>query len=462
MAKSGNTGTSRNETEQGLRIALKLRERTEEWPRGLDKMAGLGKQGGTIRLLPLVQSLKPERLCELMEKARAMDPEAKLQDFFTWYQFSPPAGLDPDRMARLLRKSEMVESAYVMRPVRPPVTASNDPRSKRQRYLNAAGTGINARYAWGFPGGDGSGIGFVDMERGWNLNHEDLAAAGITLISGISHDCLQHGTSVLGEVLMVDNNIGGIGIAPGAKGRVVSQWRKSGNFDENDPQSFNNVDAIWSAISSMVFGDVLLLEAQDLAPLGATAPDATGAATQAMSYWPIEVAYGAYGVIQHATALGIVVVEAAGNGKNDLDTYKNEYGKKIFDPNSADFRDSGAIMAGAGTKASPHKPVNTTNHGKRVDCYAWGEKVDTATINNQGKDDYRKDFDGTSSASAIIAGAALVVQGLAQAKLGQRYSPKVLRQILNTTGTPSKHPGVDRIGVMPDIQAIATANGLAP
>jgi hypothetical protein len=119
-------------------------------------------------------------------------------------------------------------------------------------------------------------------------------------------------------------------------------------------------------------------------------------------------------------------------------------------------------MVGAGTKASPHKPVSTTNHGKRVDCYAWGEKVDTATINNQGKDDYRKDFDGTSSASAIIAGAALVVQGLAQAKLGQRYSPKVLRQILNTTGTPSKHPGVDRIGVMPDIQAIATANGLAP
>ena len=34
-----------------------------------------------------------------------------------------------------------------------------------------------------------------------------------------------HGTSVLGEVLMVDNTIGGVGIAPSAKGRVISLWR---------------------------------------------------------------------------------------------------------------------------------------------------------------------------------------------------------------------------------------------
>ena len=31
-----------------------------------------------------------------------------------------------------------------------------------------------------FLGGDGAGAAFVDMEQGWNLNHEDLTAAGIT------------------------------------------------------------------------------------------------------------------------------------------------------------------------------------------------------------------------------------------------------------------------------------------
>lgn len=34
-----------------------------------------------------------------------------------------------------------------------------------------------------------------------------------------------HGTAVLGQILMVDNKVGGIGIAPSAKGRVISSMR---------------------------------------------------------------------------------------------------------------------------------------------------------------------------------------------------------------------------------------------
>ena len=40
------------------------------------------------------------------------------------------------------------------------------------------------RWSLDIAGVDGAGIGFVDMEQGWNLNHEDMAAANITIISG--------------------------------------------------------------------------------------------------------------------------------------------------------------------------------------------------------------------------------------------------------------------------------------
>ncbi|MBK6643574.1 MAG: hypothetical protein IPG39_21250 [Bacteroidetes bacterium] len=44
--------------------------------------------------------------------------------------------------------------------------------------------GIDARYAWTFTGGDGAGVSFIDMERGWTFDHEDLNAHGITLLHG--------------------------------------------------------------------------------------------------------------------------------------------------------------------------------------------------------------------------------------------------------------------------------------
>ena len=78
-----------------------------------------------------------------------------------------------------------------------------------------------------------------------------------------------HGTSVLGEVLMVDNTIGGVGIAPSAKGRVISLWRTD--------SSPNTADAIRRAIETMSFGDVLLLEVHETDPISET------------DYWPAEI-----------------------------------------------------------------------------------------------------------------------------------------------------------------------------
>ena len=154
-----------------------------------------------------------------------------------------------------------------------------------------------------------------------------------------------------------------------------------------------------------------------------------------------------YAAIRLATALGIVVVEAGCNGGYDLDPYVDLAGKRIFDRTSSDFRDSGAIIVGAGSSAAPHSRMSFSNYGNRIDCYAWGQNIDTTSTNSTGTDNaaYTAGFGGTSGASPIIVGAGLIVQGMRTP--GYRFGPRVLRKILTTNGTASANPAVDRIGV---------------
>jgi len=65
-----------------------------------------------------------------------------------------------------------------------------------------------------------------------------------------------------------------------------------------------------------------------------------------------------------------------------------------------------------------HQRWLRSNYGSRVDCYAWGEGVFTTTSDTNGQAPatnlYRDDFGNTSAATAIIAGVALSVQGMAE------------------------------------------------
>jgi serine protease len=430
-----------NEKDHSLRIAIKLRRQGTKTPQELAGLEKFLKEAGVsdkLRMLPLIESLEPKQISELVDRAVRNDPKYEPADFSSWMQIVCPPSVNPEELAKVMTALNEVETAYVMRPGPPPINPTDDPRNANQGYLDAAPNGIDARFAWSVAGGNGTGIGFVDMEQGWNLNHEDLSAAGITIISGINNAYFFHGTSVLGEVLMVDNTLGGVGIAPFASGRVISQQRTAA--------SYNTADAILDAAAHMAFGDVLLLEAQEFDPVGGA------------YLWPVEIVDGNYDAIRLTTALGIVVVEAGCNGGYDLDLYTNLSGKKIFDRSSADFRDSGAIMVGAGSSASPHTRLSFSNHGNRIDCYAWGENIDTTTTDSTGTDNtaYTAGFSGTSGASPIVVGAALLVQSIAEASLGYRFSPLELRGILTIDGTPSANPAADQIGVMPDLHAIIT------
>src|SRR5262249_41832830 len=138
--------------------------------------------------------------------------------FRSYVVIEPPPGADPVALAGSLTGRSDVEIAYVEGgPTPPPVNPANNPQSGNQGYLTPAPIGIDAHWAWGHT--DGTGVDFVDLEQGWTLNHEDLVAAKIGIISGLNQFYNGHGTAVLGEVVGVDNNIGVIGIAPSAGAR---------------------------------------------------------------------------------------------------------------------------------------------------------------------------------------------------------------------------------------------------
>lgn len=388
-----------------------------------------------IALVPYFSTLPEHTLRELQRPTQAKTART-LSSFTQYFAIECPPGVELEAIARTVSSWAIVETAYAEAgPTPPPVNPSDDPRNANQHYEDVAPTGIDVRWAWS--SADGSGVGFVDMERGWTLNHEDLVAAGITVISGVNTDYTGHGTAVLGEVVMVDNTIGGVGIAPHASARVVSQWR--------DATTYNTAEAILSAVAVMQSGDVLLLEAQ------------TTSSTMA-GFLPVEVEQTTFDAISYATSNGIIVIEAGANGSNDLDTYKDSKGKLILNRSSADFQDSGAIMVGAASSSASHSRSSFSNYGSRIDCYGWGDSIDSSGDGWTGNatNTYTSGFGGTSGASPIIAGSALIVQSWLIGHGQPRYTPLGMRSVLSSANlnTASANPSSDRIGVMPNLQKI--------
>jgi subtilase family protein len=351
-------------------------------------------------------------------------------------------------LARVRARPEVelayLEHAPVMPPEAQPIQLAN---RIFQLYLDAAPVGIDAEFARSFPGGKGQQGRFVDLEQGWDLGHQDLAPLHIAQpISGLNKDFFGHGTAVLGIVAAPETSPGVVGIAPQlASVGVVSEWRR--------PDRFSTAAAILSAAEAMQAGDVLLLEGQTiLDDDGQTPIDQNG-------LLPVEIEPTVFDMVELVNHWGITVVEAAGNGGRLLDGVTDVGGERAFD---RAVRDSGAILVGASLISEPpsgtHKPHPQSNFGNRIDCYGWGNGVFTAGDGEDGggMTDHTNDFSGTSAAAAMVAGAAVLVQSLAQANGKAPFSPGELRRILSdpANGTASTNPATDRIGVMPDLRKI--------
>lgn len=404
----------------------------------------------------LVTSVDPSKLLA-MEKEVASSPWRPLNSLTQYWRVDLRSRLEPlTEWARRFASLDGVETAYAEHVVSDPVVnAANDTFNAQQNYLDAAPTGIDARWAWTQAGGEGQGIGIVDLEQGWRLGHEDYASKAPTLIfnqnrDGVSGYVGNHGTAVMGVIAADDNTRGVVGIAPS-----ISSLRATSHFD--GATALHVADAIVAALPSMAAGHVLLLEVQRGATLLPTESDG-----------------GDFDAIRLATARGILVVEAAGNGSNDLDNFTDATGRFRLRRGHVDFRDSGALMVGAALSpvvgGTSHTRAGFSNFGSRIDCYGWGENVTTCgygDLNPTAAIDasYTAGFNGTSSASPIVVGAAVLTQSMYLNATGTMLSPGQMRALLSNpaNGTPQSTVVAGAIGVMPNLRRIGeVALGLVP
>jgi serine protease len=175
-----------------------------------------------------------------------------------------------------------------------------------------------------------------------------------------------------------------------------------------------------------------------------------------LNLWPVEIFDANFDAIQLAVALGITVVEPAANGGVNMDTPVTRPGsavpKSLLTVGHPDFRDSGAIIVGAGSSSTPRTRLSFSNYGSRVDVHSWGENIRTSSVDVPAYTDSYADFSGTSGAAPIIAGAALSMQGIVKVRTGNKLSPSALRSRMKLGGTASATPWTDKIGVQPNLK----------
>lgn len=287
-------------------------------------------------------------------------------------------------------------------------------------------------------GGDGAGVKVADVEYDWDPSHIELAdrnlpqpyRPGFTPAKNISH-----GTAALSLIGARSDGIGITGLAPRAELIPVGPWVGS---------VYNPAFAIAAAADQLDPGDVLLIEQQSQAK----GPADTG------EYGPSVSA-----AIAAASAKGIVVVLPAGNGGFNLD---NDARADTPFTDTAILVGGGEVPVGAGTLAARHA---SSNYGSRIDVQGPAHAVVTATAapsyypylvggDADGSRSYTACFNGTSSASAAVAGAIASMQGIARAQRGTPFTPAEVLARIRATGTPQPE-GQPNVGPLPRVDRAA-------
>lgn len=341
-------------------------------------------------------------------------------------------------------------------------SATGEDFSEDQGYLHEAPVGIGAHWAWNMlqrsPPPE-EPVRIVDLEQGWILEHEAFTGSDISdLVYGDNRATPEapeqghHGTAVLGQLAATSQVAGAV--RQRASFALASHYKGENEEGEDDPFPRTNghvAAAIFNALAAsgdnprpLRRGDVLLLEVQ-------------------RGRFPTEIDAADFDAIRLASALGVIVVEAAGNGNYDLDRIQEPVDGRSFRRGDSRFRDSGAIFVGACFAELPHDRAPFSNFGSRVDCFAWGESVTTAGYGDlrgeEVNDYFTNTFSGTSSAAPVIAGAAALMQSLHDAQAQTPLRPRPMRALLSNPETGVRQgPNVGgHIGIMPDLCRIVGA-----
>lgn len=288
-----------------------------------------------------------------------------------------------------------------------------------QPYLKEAPIGVDSFFARTQSGGDGESVAFVVIEKSFWLQHPDLGP--VTMVYGKPElgpgSEAGHGTATMGILYSMDDGCGTVGLVPRAAARAAAIGGAESEI----------AAAIIAGAANVKRGSVLLLS------------------TQTVDNLPSETNELVFDAIQMAIAARRVVVEAAGDGGINFDTYSDAAGRQVLNPASKDFRHSGAILV-AGCQDDMRSRVATSNFGSRVDCYGWSAAV-ASTYPPDGYASAR----GTAAAAAIVAGCAVSLQGMHRCQATRILDPTGIRNLLVQSGT---HPlrSNDRMGTMPDLR----------
>jgi serine protease len=371
-------------------------------------------------------------------------PDPNLQFFLTL-----PPSMNAEVVIQGLNRLDIVELAQpVPRSAPPPQPPNFEPQ---QQYCEAAPVGGGVFNVWTNYGVFGAGVQVADIEHSYNASHRDLPSiVNLTPDAVDPENDNNHGTAVLGIISALQNGWGTTGVGYGATLYFAGSEYPSGSHPRW---------GITSAVSQLRPGDILLIEQ------GYYGPNTTQEMIdQGIQFGgvPVEWFRPIYDAIVLAVGQGIIVIEPAGNGGQNLDDpifSTGNGGHWPFLPRN----NSGAIMVGAGASfngsSTEGSRLGFSNYGSRVDVQGWGENIVTTGYGDlydaEGTDlYYTSAFAGTSGASAMVAGEAALLQSICTHATGKLLTPPQIRRLLRNTGssqTGGAYTAFENIGPLPNL-----------
>jgi uncharacterized repeat protein (TIGR03803 family) len=378
-------------------------------------------------------------------------PDMNLQFYLTL-----PAGMDAGAVIDQLNQLDIVDLAQpVPRPVRPPLPPDFQPM---QTNCQVAPIGGGIFTVWSNYGVFGASVRVADVEYSFNSNHMDLPA-----IDNLTPDAVDpftdnnHGTATLGEISALQNGWGTTGIGYDASIYFAGAQYESG---------YNVGTGISTAASALREGDILLIEQSTWGPNSTQGVMDTGGEYGTV---PVDWYEPYYNDIVMAVGLGIIVIETADNGGQNLDDPIYSTGNGGNWPFLPQNR-SGAIIVGAGASYNGSSTESSrlyyANYGSCVDMQNWGENIITTGYGDLYDAEgpnlyYTSTFGGTSGATPIVVGEAALLQSIYKNATGQLLTSPQIKALLRNTGSPQTggtYPIFDNIGPLPNLPiAVQTA-----
>ncbi|WP_193015500.1 S8 family serine peptidase [Proteus sp. FME41] len=378
-----------------------------------------------IALIPVISSLS-----QMPPKRNERTTLINFNDLNKYYYLNLPKQNEYslDEILTILKRHPDIEyvQAIPIQPIEPPNITPDF--TQYQKYLNPPEKIINLNKINGLGIWDaweqkayGQGVQLADIEWDFNLSHHDLSTDNITSLLPFNKKTSQadHGTAVAGLIMGKKDGKGITGLA-----------YKLDMFYAISELTHGRIEAIIASKRILHAGDIVLYEMQTIC--------------EHQAYVPADYEMHIWEATRALTEAGIIVIMAAGNGGVDLDLPAYDSYRQRHDNYS--------IRVGAGSPYTLNRlPFST--HGTPIHVQAWGKDVTTAGYGDLFRSDdnhtYTANFSGTSSASALVAGAAAVIQSWYKGNTNRVLTPVQMRDLLIRTGTfPLSN---EKIGPLPNV-----------